>query len=279
MNPGRPSMTARAVASRRAAHQLLDRPLVLADPVAVPILGPEFFCNPARHADPRSCAFRAWIVARSRYAEDSLALALAAGVTQYLILGAGLDTFAYRNPYPKLRVFEADLPSMQQWKRKMLLAAQIPTPARLTYVPLDLEHQTLAAALAQAGFDVDRPAFISWLGVTTYLTLAAFRATLQLATSLPPTSGITLDYSVADSELTPQLLRDRRSLAARVAAAGEPFQLFFTTDQMESELRTAGFHRIEQLDNQHLNARYFSDRTDSLALPPSGLAKVATAWV
>ncbi len=272
-------MTARAVASRRAAHQLLDLPLVLPDPLAVPILGPEFFCNPARHADPRSRAFRAWIVARSRHAEDTLASAVAAGVTQYLILGAGLDTFAYRNPYPHLHVFEADLPSMQQWKQQMLLAASIPTPASVTRVPLDLEHQTLAAALAHAGFDAARPAFITWLGVTTYLTLAAFRATLQLAASLPPTSGITLDYSLDEAELTPQLQRDRRSLAARVAAAGEPFQLFFTTAQMQAELRAAGFHRTEQLGNADLNHRYFANRTDNLALPPEGLAKIATAWL
>ena len=138
MKPGSISMTARGVASRRAAHQLLDdSPKVLDDPIAVPILGSEFFADPVRHADPRSRAFRAFMVARSRYAEDNLAAAVALGVKQYLVLGAGLDTFAYRNPFPNIRVFEVDVPAMQQWKREMLRAACIDEPANLTFIPLD----------------------------------------------------------------------------------------------------------------------------------------------
>jgi methyltransferase (TIGR00027 family) len=279
MRTGRISMTARAVATRRAAHQILDSPTVLHDPIAVPILGSEFFVDPVRHSDPRSQAFRAAMVGRSRYAEDNLAAAVATGVAQYIILGAGLDTFAYRNPFPALRVFEVDFPSTQEFKRTMLQAAQIPEPSNLTFVPLDFEHQTLAAGLTHAGFDFTLPTFVSWLGVIPYLTLAAFRATIDLVAALPASSGITFDYALSDEELSPARQRLRKSLAARVAAAGEPFILFFRSEQMENELQSAGFQRIEQLDSEELNARYFLNRTDGLRLPEEGLGKLATAWV
>ncbi len=273
-------MTARGVASRRAAHQVLDdSPKVLDDPIAVPILGPEFFADPVRHADPRSRAFRAFMVARSRYAEDNLASAVAAGVSQYVVLGAGLDTFAYRNPFPTLRVFEVDVPAMQQWKRGMLQSATIAEPANLTFIPLDFEHQTLMSGLTEAGFDAQAPAFFTWLGVIPYLTLPAFRSTLDVVANLPTHSGITFDYSLSHDELSPRLQSAAKSLAARVAAAGEPFQLFFRSLQMDNELTSAGFQRIEQLDTIDLNVRYFANRSDGLELPAEGLGKLATAWV
>jgi methyltransferase (TIGR00027 family) len=273
-------MTARAVASRRAAHQLIDGlPKVLDDPIAVPLLGPEFYCDPVRHADPRSRAFRAFMVGRSRYAEDNLAAAVTTGVGQYVILGAGLDTFAYRNPYPSIRVFEVDFPSTQDLKRGLLSAAKICEPISLTFVPLDFEHQTLAEGLAAAGFDSSRPAFFTWLGVIPYLTLPAFRATIDLVAALPSGTGITFDYALSDDELSPQRRAVRKALAQRVAAAGEPFQLFFRSSQMDNELHSAGFQRIEQLESTDLNERYFANRTDGLALPEEGLGKLATAWV
>ncbi len=279
MRTGHVSMTARAVASRRAAHQLFDRPIVLDDPIAVPLLGPEFFADPKRHSDPRSRAFRAFMVARSRYAEDNLAEAFAAGVRQYVVLGAGLDTFAYRSPFPELRVFEVDFPSTQAFKRQMLASASIPEPASLTFVPLDFEHQTLAAGLAQAGFDASSPAFFTWLGVIPYLTLAAFRATVDYVAAMPPGSGLVFDYAVTDDELSPRLRAARKSLAARVAAAGEPFQLYFASARMQNELQSAGFSRIAQIDSLDLNARYFQNRDDGLALPEEGLGKIVSAWV
>src|ERR1700679_3956733 len=130
MEEARPSRTALRVALRRAAHQLYDvKPLVLDDPIAVPILGQEFL--PEVHktitklTKPFSTALRAFLVARSRYAEDTLSSAVTQGVTQYVLLGAGLDTFAYRNPYPSLRVFEVDHPATQQWKRELLATSDI----------------------------------------------------------------------------------------------------------------------------------------------------------
>src|ERR1019366_6452264 len=133
--------------------------------------------------------FRLFMAARSRYAEGRLAASVAQGVNQYVVLGAGLDTFAYRNPFPALRVFEVDFPATQQWKLTMLKNAAIAVPENLSFVALDLEHKTLAASLAEAGFAADRPSFFSWLGVIPYLTLDAFRATLETIAQLPVGSG------------------------------------------------------------------------------------------
>ncbi len=118
----------------------------------------------------------------------------AAGVTQYVLLGAGLDTFAHRNPHPSLRVFEVDHPATQQWKRELLRAGSLPEPPRLTYVPVDFERQSLARQLHAAGFDSTAPSFFAWLGVVPYLTLDAFRATVRFIAAQPPGSGVVFDY-------------------------------------------------------------------------------------
>ncbi len=179
MQRGRASKTALGVAIRRAAHQLMDLPPVLDDPLAVRLVGPGFRRQMKRATHPVARDFRAFMAVRSRYVEDRLAEAVLNGVGQYVILGAGLDTFAYRNPFHSLRIFEVDLPATQAWKRKMLGSAEIAVPESLTFVPLDFERQMLAAELAEAGFDHRLPAFFGWSGVVPYLTLTAFRATLE----------------------------------------------------------------------------------------------------
>jgi methyltransferase (TIGR00027 family) len=196
-----------------------------------------------------------------------------------VILGAGLDTFAYRNPFPSLRVFEVDFPATQEWKRAMLAEAEIAVPGNLTFVPLDFEHKTLAASLAEAGFDARLPAFFGWLGVVPYLTLAAFRATLETIARMPAGSGVSFDYAIAPETLSPAGRTAFDALAGRVAAAGEPFQLFFTPEELAEELRHAGILRIEQLDSDQLNERYFKDRADGLKLSAVKLSMLATAWV
>jgi methyltransferase (TIGR00027 family) len=219
------------------------------------------------------------MAARSRYVEDNLSMAVESGVAQYVVLGAGLDTFAYRNPFPQLRVFEVDFPATQEWKRGLLHAASISEPPNLTYVPLDFEHRTLNEGLTEAGLNTQAPAFFGWLGVVPYLTLPAFRSTIDLVAVMPAGSGISFDYALAAEELSPRLRLAAVALAARVAAAGEPFRLFFRSEQLENELRSAGFQRIEQLDAQGVNQRYFAKRADGLALPEEGLGKLAAAWV
>ena len=284
MQPARPSRTALRVAMRRAAHQLYDAPpLVLDDPIAVPILGPyadEISRTPGRNPRhkprPFSIALRAFLVARSRYAEDQLAHAVARGITQYVLLGAGLDTFAHRNPHPSLCVFEVDHPATQQWKRELLLAANLPAPANLTYAPVDFEHQSLPAQLHAAGFDSAAPSFFAWLGVVPYLTLAAFRATLAFIAAQPRGTGLVFDYGQPRATLPPleQLAHD--SLASRVHLAGEAFQLFFTPAEIAAEL--AAFPSREDIGSPEINARYFAARTDTLKVRGSA-GRLVSAWL
>jgi methyltransferase (TIGR00027 family) len=279
METGRASKTALGVAIRRAAHQLVDAPPVLDDPIAVRLVGEGYRGKMGRAAHPVGRDLRAFVAARSRYVEDQLAEAVARGVRQYVVLGAGLDTFAYRNPHSGLRVFEVDFPATQEWKRELLREAEIELPKGLRFVPLDFEDTTLDEGLAEAGFDRGAAAFFGWLGVVPYLTLAAFRATLGVIAQMPAGSGVSFDYAVAPESLSAVGRKAFDALAERVAAAGEPFQLFFTPEEMEAELRCAGFKRVEQVDSDGLNELYFKDRADGLKLSAVKLGRVATAWV
>lgn len=278
METGKASKTALGVAIRRAAHQLMDQPPVLDDPIAVRLIGQGYRGKLGRASHPVGRDFRAFMAVRSRYAEDQLAAAVREGVAQYVVLGAGLDTFAYRNPFPSLRVFEVDFPATQEWKRTMLADADIALPAQLTFVPLDFEHHTLAEGLAEAGFNTGVPAFFGWLGVVPYLTLEAFRSTLSAIAQLPAGTAVSFDYAVAPETLSSVGRTAFDALSGRVAAAGEPFQLFFTQETMEHELRRAGFQRVEQLDSDELNERYFKDRKDGLKLSAVKLGMLVTAW-
>jgi methyltransferase (TIGR00027 family) len=283
-----PSRTALRVALRRAAHQLYDAPpLVFDDPIAVRILGPHTAelertprPEPGKKEKPFSVGLRAFLVARSRYAEDQLARAFAAGVKQYVLLGAGLDTFAHRNPYSELTVFEVDHPATQQWKRELLAAGNLPVPANLTYVPVDFECQSLPEELTAAGFNAGIPTFFALLGVVPYLTLAAFRATVSFIAAQPAGSGIVFDYGQPRSALPllEQLAHD--SLAARVKLAGEPFQLFFTPREIATEL--AAFYDLEDLGAPEINALYFDERSqiakDQLRLLGSA-GRIVSAWL
>jgi methyltransferase (TIGR00027 family) len=279
METGKASKTALGVAIRRAAHQLVDAPPVLDDPIAVRLVGSGYRGKMGRASHRVGRDFRAFMAARSRYVEDRLAEAVKRGVSQYVVLGAGLDTFAYRNPYAGLRVFEVDFPATQEWKRGLLAEAGIALPEGLTFVPLDFEHQTLREGLSEARFDGDAAAFFGWLGVVPYLTMEAFRATLGVIAQLPAGSGVSFDYAVAPESLSALGKKAFDALAARVAAAGEPFQLFFTPEEMEAELHRAGFRRYEQVDSDWLNEIYFKDRADGLKLSAVKLGMLATAWV
>ena len=280
MEAARPSRTALRVALRRAAHQLYDSPIVFHDPIAVPILGSEYLPEVHRTATklhkPFSVALRAFLVARSRYAEDLLAQAVTNGVTQYVLLGAGLDTFAYRNPHPNLHVYEVDHPATQAWKRTLLHQSSIPIPPNLTYAPIDFEHHSLPTQLLTTGFNPTTPTFFAWLGVVPYLTLPAFRSTLNFIATQPVGTGLILDYGQPRRALPffEQLAHD--SLASRVAMAGEPFQLFFTPQEIAAEL--AAFKSLEDLGTPEINARYFAHRTDKLAVLGSA-GRLLSAWL
>jgi methyltransferase (TIGR00027 family) len=258
-----PSRTAHVVALSRAAHQLFDLPRVFEDPVAVSIIGPKDLAA-LRAAESRfkhrySRYLRAFLVARSRLAEDALGEAVARGVRQYVVLGAGLDTFAYRNPHAAtgLRVFEVDHPATQEWKRQLISQAHLKSPGSLVYVPVNFETEQLADRLVANGFRADEPAFFSWLGVTMYLSQEAIMETLRFVVHSPISSGIVFDYLTAPARW--DLLRrwGMKVLMRRVAAAGEPWQTFFSTAQLHGELRRLGFATVRDFGRAEMNTRFF----------------------
>ena len=271
MKGNQPSATAQRVAMRRAAHQLLDDPKVFDDPVALRIIGKEnasaLKADPHRfEATPLAPYLRAFVAARSRYAEDELFLGIQRGVRQYVILGAGLDTFAYRNPYPEglLRVFEVDYPSTQTWKRALLEEVGIPLPGDLTFAPVDFETQTLEEGLRSAGYDSDKCTFFSWLGVTEYLTTEVVTATLRFVASTPAGSGVVFDYMISPSLLTPTQRSSFDALSKRVASAGEPWKASFDPELLAKDLRGMGFRYVGDNGPEEINARYFKNRRDGL---------------
>src|SRR6266446_865970 len=196
MQTGQPSLTALGATRLRAAHQVLDNASILADPLALRILGDDIQISldhaRAHASGPR---LRWFIAARSRIAEEALTEAVNAGATQLVVLGAGFDTLAYRTPLAeRLRIFEVDFPATQARKREMLAAAGIAVPETLTYVAMDFERQTLAEALDAAGFAAAERSFFSWLGVVPYLTEAAIFLTLGTIARLEGGAGVVFDY-------------------------------------------------------------------------------------
>jgi len=271
MKEYRPSATAQRVALLRAAHQILDKPKVFDDPLALRIVGQEsalalqtdLYQSEATRLSPY---LRAFMAARSRYAEDVLALAVGRGVRQYVILGAGLDTFAYRNPYPEgaLRVFEVDHPATQAWKQTRLEEAGVPLPVDLTFAPVDFERRTLADGLRDTDYDLSLSAFFSWLGVTPYLMTEGVMTTLRFIALGPTGSEVVFDYAISPSLLTPDQRSILDALANRVASAGEPWRTFFDPVELTKDLRAMGFGHVEDIGPAEINARYFKDRADGL---------------
>lgn len=279
MHQGKPSRTALKVAIRRAAHQLADDPPVLVDPIAVRLIGDEHKRDMERARHPVARDFRAYLASRSRYAEDRLAEAVARGIGQYVVLGAGLDTFAYRNPWPALRVFEVDYPATQEWKRGLLTEAGVDEPENLTFAPVDFEKKTLLEGLAEAGFDRTRPTYFSWLGVTPYLTMGAFRATLAMLATLPRGSALTFDYSFPPTTLSPARQEIYMRLARKLAESGESMRLFFAPAEIDAEMGRAGFKIWEQVGPTQLNEMYFRGRADGLWLSPVRIGRLVTAYL
>jgi methyltransferase (TIGR00027 family) len=270
MEEGSPSKTAQGAALLRAVHQLADSPKIFDDPLALTIVGEEaaaaIRAGMGTPAMKETEGLRAFIAVRSRFTEDSLSEAVAHGVRQYVLLGAGLDTFAYRNPHSELTVFEVDHPSTQSWKRAQLEKTKIIARGRVSYAPVDFERETLRDGLAHAGFDFSQAAFFAWLGVTPYLSKDAIAQTLSFVASLPKGSAIAFEYVEPVNEQTRQLRSGFNAMAERVAAAGEPFRSYFTPEEMAGLLRQSGFAHIEDFDTTNLNTRYFADRADGLKL-------------
>jgi methyltransferase (TIGR00027 family) len=209
------------------------------------------------------------LVARSRYTEDCLAEALGRGIRQYALLGAGLDTFAYRGGYDpaQLAIFEIDHPATQEWKRECLKEAGISVPSSVRFAPVDFERETLGEALARAEFNFAEPVFVAWLGVVPYLSREAVEETLRfVGKEISASSEIVFDYRPSAAPEGVSQPGDPQSLANRVALIGEPFRATFRPDEIGAILESFGFVIVEDMDAQRLSARYFRGRNDGLSL-------------
>jgi len=265
-----PSRTALAAASHRAAHQILEKGSIFSDPLAVRILGLDA-ATVAREAEeqPSRRAMRIFIAVRTRFAEDALAAAVVRGVTQLVVLGAGLDTYAYRTKLiDRLRIFEVDHPATQAWKRERLGEAAIPIPSTLTFAPIDFERETLAEGLAAARFDRAQQTFFTWLGVVPYLTAEAFWSTLNFIADLENGAHVVFDYSNPPESLTAEARANYNIRAARVAELGEAWLTHFETEDLRAKLSELGFDEIEDLGPPKIAARYFPGSTK--AFPEKG---------
>jgi methyltransferase (TIGR00027 family) len=262
MQHGQASVTALGAAGHRAAHQVLERGFIFADPLALRILGPDADDAIARAKErPERRPLRLFIAMRSRFAEDSARRAIEKGVRQILVMGAGLDTFAYRlEPTHELRVFEVDHPATQADKRCRLTEAQIAEPSHLAYVAHDFEHGGMTAALKGARFDPDKRTFVLWLGVTPYLTEEAVFATLSELARLPAGAEVVFDYANPPDRIAEPATRTyHEQMAERVAASGEPFWCYFDSAELHARTSALGFSEIEDLDRAALVGRYLPD--------------------
>jgi methyltransferase (TIGR00027 family) len=272
MQTGQPSQTARGAAAYRAIHQTQDGGVIFGDPFAAAILDDETRAGLGDiAADPSRRPMRLFVVARSRFSEDSLAACVARGMRQVVVLGAGLDTFSLRNPYADqgVRVFEVDYPATQQWKRERLKQADIAVPASLTFAPIDFEQQSLADGLAAAGFDASRPAFFQWLGVVPYLTADAVAATLDFIAAVPE-SEVVFDYAEPLENYHVARRAHMMALAESVAARGEPWLSFFDPPELAELLRNKGFGVVEDLGLAGLSERFYADLKQGIPIGPGG---------
>jgi methyltransferase (TIGR00027 family) len=211
---------------------------------------------------------RFFVVARSRIAEDALRQGVEErGVGQLVVLGAGLDTFAYRNPFEgRLKVFEVDHPATQAWKRRRLEEAGIAIPDSVVYAPVDFERENLSEQLAAAGLDPCVRTAFTWLGVVPYLTLEAIAATLTEVAAHSGGAEVVFDYSEPRDRIDPALLAQHDERAARVAEIGEPFRGYLVPEELHRQLRSLGFAEIDDLDSPGIAARVLGEA--ATALPP-----------
>lgn len=265
------SKTALGVAALRAVHQLLDgEPKVVDDPIAARLLDSEMLKhiieNPGRAAEPWLKGLRAHVISRSRYAEERLAVAVQRGIRQYVVLGAGFDTFAYRQPEwaQDLMIFEVDHLGTQQLKRDRLGAAGIEIPRNLEFVSVDFEVTSLRDGLEPTALDFSQPTFFSCLGVFVYLSEEAVRAVFQLVALFPKSSEIVFTFSLAETKLSERESEDRAEMAAMVESLGEPWRTHFDPEVLVRDLRGLGFSEVAILTANQEHERYFAGRGDGL---------------
>ena len=256
MENAKPSRTALGVARMRALHQFSQQATLFRDPYASAILGDAApTAQDLEQEDERSRRMRLFVAARARLAEDWLAAAVRRSVLQVVVLGAGLDTFSLRNPYPDLAVFEVDHPATQAWKRQCLADAGLAEPPATTFVPVNFERQLLADELTSSGLRPTEPSFLIWLGVVPYLSQDAIFSTLSWIAGIPG-SEVVFDYSEPHENRDAAGQAALAFHAARVAAVGEPWISFFLPGKLAKSLAGLGFDEIEDLESSDIFARF-----------------------
>ncbi|WP_266158168.1 class I SAM-dependent methyltransferase [Dyella silvatica] len=267
--------TAVRVALWRAMHAQVDAPPhVIEDEIGLQLAAPDEGWRQRPDMDAQATSgFRAGIVARARFIEDLVAEQNSHGVDQYVILGAGLDTFVQRRPEiaAKLRVFEIDQPGTQAWKRQRLIELGFGIPERLQLVPVDFEAgESWLERLVAAGFNASRPALVASAGVSMYLTREAIAATLRQIATLAQGSTLAMTF-LLPAELAPSSERSQQQAVEKSArASGTPFLSFFSPPDMLELARQAGFRQSRHVSSADLAQRYFSHRTDGLRPPANG---------
>jgi methyltransferase (TIGR00027 family) len=276
-----PDSTAVRVALWRALHLQVDAPPhVFEDAIGLQLVAPDEGWRQRPDMDPHfTRQFRASIIARARFIEDLVTEQASCGVGQYVILGAGLDSFAQRRLEiaSALRIFEVDRPAPQAWKRQRLIDLGFGIPESLRLVPVDFEAgASLWERLAAAGFDASQPAVVASTGVSMYLTKEANAATLRQIAALGPGSTLAmsflLPFELADPDVRPGL-----ELSAKGArASGTPFISFFTPDEILTLAREVGFRNVQHVSAADLAQRYFAGRADGLR-PPNNAEELLVA--
>jgi methyltransferase (TIGR00027 family) len=264
-----PDSTAVRVALWRALHVEIDPPPhVFEDRLGIKLVAPDAGWRDRPDMDPQfTRRFRASIIARARFIEDLVAEEAARGAGQYVILGAGLDTFAQRRPEiaSRLRIFEVDQPDTQAWKRQRLIELGLPCPNSLRFVPVDFESRgSWWESLLDAGFDKAKPAIVASSGVTLYLTKAAILSTLRQLTALAPGSTLVMTFILPPELAEPDELPGYEAAERGAKKSGTPFISYFAPHEMLALAREAGFRNASVVSAADLTQRYFAGRTDGL---------------
>lgn len=252
----------------RALYRDEPGPVILDDFLASGLAGEDGLTLAERFRTdlPRShvLAFCRWVCVRSRFTEDLVEQAIGRNIEQYAILGAGLDSFAYRRAdlMDRLRVFEVDHPASQSWKRDRLRDLGVQIPVNLVFAPVDFERQTLREGLVSAGFNFDSRAMFSWIGVTMYLTLDAIEATLGTISECTPGSRVVLTYNQPLRVLDDFAFQVTSTFQVIAKELGEPFVSLFVADEMEDLLRSHGFVDIVHFGPQEARDAWFADADD-----------------
>jgi methyltransferase (TIGR00027 family) len=272
MKPNEPSRTALMIARQRAAHQMLDHGSILDDPFAMKIL-----CEDEKdvlqfaNAHPLASIGRLFTAARTRIAEDALSGAVERGIRQIVILGAGLDTFALRNPHgaQQIRIYEVDHPATQAWKRQRLAEAQIALPPWLVLVPVDFERDDVGEKLVAAGFQQNSPAFFTWLGVVPYLTQDTIGRTLDYISSIQ-NSEVVFDYMEPPEAFSGELRQIEKQRTEQLKKIGERSVTRFEPAGIRTLLRSHRFCAIDDINFQEIRSR-FGNAIQGLAPGYTGL--------